>query len=637
MSDRIAEKVLLIGWDAADWQVINPLLDAGQMPFLEMIVNQGVIGNLATLEPALSPMLWTSIATGKRADQHGVLGFIEPDPTGKGVRPVTSISRNSKALWNILTQRGLRSNVVGWWPSHPAEPINGVMVSNQFQVASKETAEEEWPLPPGAIHPSSLADRLADFRLHPAEVDMETLLAFAPKANEIDQDSDKGLVTLAKLIAETISVHNTATHVMENQPWDLMAVYYDAIDHFGHAFMQYHPPRRPHVNEKRYELYKDVVNAAYRFQDLLLGRMLDLAGEDTTVIVLSDHGFQSGELRPLSPRGHGRPGPAAWHRPYGMIAMKGAGIRRDERIYGASLLDITPTVLTLFGLPVGDDMEGQCLMQAFEQRLDLATVPSWEDEEGESGRHQPDTFEDPWDASEALNQMVDLGYIEAPGENIEKAVARVRADRQFNLARVHVGKGDLEKAGEILEALSAQDPDETNFALWLAWCKLELEDFAACRALVERAANGARNDRQRKLDALDRRIELVDARLGSEEAGAAEEDAEDKKPRFTPEQLRKIRERLASRRQALAEQPVPAPGMLDFLLGSVCLGEGKVAEALTHLLQAEKGEPRLPNLHNQIGRAYVGDLRWTDAERAFRRALEIDEDTRRRATGWRRR
>ena len=77
--------------------------------------------------------------------------------------------------------------------------------------------------------------------------------------------------------------------------------------------------------------------------------------------------------------------------------------------------------------------------------------------------------------------------------------------------------------------------------------------------------------------------------------------------------------------------------MLDFLLGSVCLGEGKVAEALTHLLQAEKGEPRLPNLHNQIGRAYVGDLRWTDAERAFRRALEIDEDTRRRATGWRRR
>ena len=122
MSDRIAEKVLLIGWDAADWQVINPLLDAGQMPFLEMIVNQGVIGNLATLEPALSPMLWTSIATGKRADQHGVLGFIEPDPTGKGVRPVTSISRNSKALWNILTQRGLRSNVVGWWPSHPAEP-----------------------------------------------------------------------------------------------------------------------------------------------------------------------------------------------------------------------------------------------------------------------------------------------------------------------------------------------------------------------------------------------------------------------------------------------------------------------------------------------------------------------------------
>jgi autotransporter-associated beta strand protein len=73
-------KVLLVGWDAADWKVIQPLLDAGKMPHLARFLGQGVRGNIATLQPALSPTLWTSIATGKRPYKHGILGFSEPDP-----------------------------------------------------------------------------------------------------------------------------------------------------------------------------------------------------------------------------------------------------------------------------------------------------------------------------------------------------------------------------------------------------------------------------------------------------------------------------------------------------------------------------------------------------------------------------
>ena len=125
------KKVLLIGWDAADWKVINPLMDAGRMPFLQSVVERGVMGNLATLHPVLSPMLWTSIATGKRPYDHGILGFTEPTPDGSAVQPVSSLSRNTKAIWNILNQQGYTSNVVGWWPSHPVESIRGAMVSNQ--------------------------------------------------------------------------------------------------------------------------------------------------------------------------------------------------------------------------------------------------------------------------------------------------------------------------------------------------------------------------------------------------------------------------------------------------------------------------------------------------------------------------
>src|SRR5271169_3410773 len=129
-----SRKVLLVGWDAADWKVIRRL------------VEHGASGQISTLHPPLSPMLWTSIATGKRPFKHGIHGFSEPTQDGRGVQPVTNLSRKTKAVWNILNQHDLRSVVIGWWPSHPAEPINGVMVSDHYHRAGGPLAEG-WPLP----------------------------------------------------------------------------------------------------------------------------------------------------------------------------------------------------------------------------------------------------------------------------------------------------------------------------------------------------------------------------------------------------------------------------------------------------------------------------------------------------------
>jgi len=127
-----SRKLLVIGFDAADWKMIHPLVDAGLMPTLSKFIDEGCIGNLATLHPSLSPMLWTSIATGKTADKHGVCGFVEPLADASGVRLVGSATRTTKAFWNITSQAGLKTHVIGWYASHPAEPINGVCVSDQF-------------------------------------------------------------------------------------------------------------------------------------------------------------------------------------------------------------------------------------------------------------------------------------------------------------------------------------------------------------------------------------------------------------------------------------------------------------------------------------------------------------------------
>ena len=299
MSKRLAERILLIGWDAADWKIITPMLDAGLMPSLESMINEGVMGNLATLQPILSPMLWTSIATGKRADKHGILGFTEPDPATGGIRPSTSTSRKVKAIWNILTQSGLRSNVIGWYASHPAEPIRGAFVSDHYHWAW--TASE--PMAPGVVYPERLAEPLGELRIDPCDMDGKQVQPFVPNAAKINQDKDHRLVSVAKIVAECSTVHAAATWLIAHEPWDLTAVYYDAIDHFCHGFMHYHPPKMdPSIPDEDYEMYKDVVAGGYRYHDMMLGRLLEMVGPQTTVILCSDHGFHSDHLRPRTSR-----------------------------------------------------------------------------------------------------------------------------------------------------------------------------------------------------------------------------------------------------------------------------------------------------------------------------------------------
>jgi len=436
---RLAKKVLLIGWDAADWKFLSPLMDAGLMPNLQKLVNGGVKGTLATLDPPLSPTLWTSIATGKRPYKHGIHGFTEPDPSGNGIRPIYSTNRKVKAIWNILTQHGLKSNVVGWWPSHPAEPINGVMVSDFYHKASGPV-NEVWPLKSGTIHPPELNDTLSKLRVHPGELTPAHIQPFVPEAYKVDQKKDKRLTSIARITADCSSVHSATTYLLENTDWDLTAVYFDAIDHYCHGFMKYHPPHRPHISKKDYDLYKDVVNSGCRYHDMMLGRLLELAGEDTTVLLISDHGFHPDHNRPVEiPKEPS--GPAIEHSPYGIIVMNGPHIKKDELIFGASLLDITPTLLTLFGLPAAEDMDGKVLLQAFEETPEIDTIQSWENIKGEDGRHPKGISQSKEEMQAELQQLIDLGYIKDPGDNIEKAIKETRDENNYYLSRSYLNGG----------------------------------------------------------------------------------------------------------------------------------------------------------------------------------------------------
>lgn len=476
-------RLLFLGWDAADWRVIQPLIDGGHMPNLARLVERGVMGNLATLQPILSPMLWTSIGTGKRPSKHGVHGFAEITPGTGDVRPISSRSRTTKAMWNILHQEGKRCHVVGWWPSHPAEPLRGAMVSDFYQKATAPLGKP-WPLPPGCIHPPELAAELAPLRVHPNELEGDMLRAFVPRAPEIDQAKDKRLGMLAKIVAECASVQAAATHILATRrDWDFCAVYQDAIDHFCHGFMRYHPPRLDWVPAEDFAMYSQVVGGAYVFHDTMLGVLLELAGDDVTVLLVSDHGFHSDHLRPRDLPNEPA-GPAAEHRPYGIFVAAGPGIRSDELVFGGSILDIAPTVLTLFDLPIGRDMDGRPLTQIFTQPPEVAFIDSWDAVPGDAARldEAEATGTDPEAAAAVVQQLADLGYIDPLPADKQQGIEQTVRENRWNLARALADEGRLEEAVEMLTALWDRWPAEGRFGVAIIRHELELGHVAAARA-----------------------------------------------------------------------------------------------------------------------------------------------------------
>jgi tetratricopeptide (TPR) repeat protein len=618
-TDERSRKVLLIGWDAADWKVIMPLVDSGKMPNLARLIEQGICGNIATLQPVLSPMLWTSIATGKRAYKHGILGFSEPDPLTGGIRPVTNLSRKTKAIWNILNQNGLSTIVVGWWPSNPVEELSkGVMVSNDYQRAVG-TDPKKWPLKAGTIHPRRLEKTLAELRFHPAELTEADLRAFLPGLAEMTRadldkaEKDPRMQTLLRIIADCTSIHSAATALMEHEPWDFMAVYYDAIDHFGHAFMRYHPPKQQYIDDWDFRVFNYCLEGGYLYHDMMLGTLLRLAGEQTTVILMSDHGFHPDHLRPSGlPREPA--GPAVEHRQFGILLAKGPGIRKDDRIYGANLLDICPTVLHLFGLPLGEDMDGKVLLDIYEDEpAAIQRIPTWDDVEGDHGMHPPDAQVSAADTKGALQQLVALGYIAEPNADRAKALEETVRELDYNLAQAYMDGGVYNQAVDLLERLYDSWPMEHRFGFKLAACYLNLGRTADLRRLVTTL--------------IERRVEeaniaaatLKSLRLENPEVQRAEKEGFEK---MSDEEKRKF----SRERRELVAKASPNLFSLRYLEACADFAEKKYKDALAKVELVDNDSGARRNALVLRGEIHQRLKNWNESKAAFEEALEIDPE-----------
>jgi len=461
-------KVLLIGIDGAEWDLINPLIEKGQLPNLASLKESGAYGDLQSLELMLSPIIWTSIATGKSPEKHGITWFLVDSKKAGQRIPVTSTTRKCKALWNILSEEDKSVGVVGWWATYPAEDVNGFIVSDHVAYHTFGVSGRTIKATFGKTHPRPLYEEVRDKIPDPATVPYETVKRYIHiDEHTYNGSADEGQkLNLMNPISHFRQIYATAegyrkigTDLYKKHSPDLMAVYFEGVDSSEHLFMHCMSPKLDWTQEQEYARYMDVVTEMYKKADEIVGEFLEIADENTTIIVVSDHGFETGAERIQRKSGVEVATAHLQHKSEGVVILSGPPIRKNEEIFGSSVLDVAPTILYLLGLPVAEDMDGLIIEDAIDrdyfEKYPPEYIETYEDEETEVGGAEGEADElDTSHSDEMVERLKALGYIGSGKDG------GIPAEVDGNMARIKRAKGKLTEAVEEYEKALAKKPND---------------------------------------------------------------------------------------------------------------------------------------------------------------------------------
>jgi predicted AlkP superfamily phosphohydrolase/phosphomutase len=369
------------------------------------MMSEGYAGKLETLSPTLSPAIWTTIATGKLPEQHGIPQFDFVGADGEA-HLFTSLHRQSKAFWNLLSDANQTCHVDGWWCTWPAETIEGSIVSQTATRAQiqyrKGRIEKGTYLKglPGQITPEELipvmdahVDALADKASETFEATYgKPTHAPSPRMQMLTECLAEGF------FADVLFMDAARDVVDSKKPFDLLAVYFGVTDVASHLFwrdfepaLYQHPPSPEELAD-----YGHVIRDSYRFVDAAIGE-LRAKMPDADVILLSDHGFGAVNLErdfEQSFEAKGERDDSGHHTdaPPGVFIACGPSFKRSPIVVGTepSLLrtvggvqDVLPTLLVLKDIPVGADMAGKPMRQLFTDATladhPIRSVPTHED------------------------------------------------------------------------------------------------------------------------------------------------------------------------------------------------------------------------------------------------------------------
>src|SRR5215472_12135912 len=313
----MSKRLLLIGWEAADWRTLHPLIDAGKMPTLRRIVENGVSGSLLSGRPLVPAAQWTSLVTGKRAWQHRVCLQAERDPGGARGVHISAAHRHATALWEMLAGKGKKSIVVGWPATQGARSENAVIVSNRYAEPTAGPGVKPWPPAiPGTFWPENLGSSLNGLRVSPEDIPADMISHYVPDWRQIDQKRDRRLGHLRVFLAADLSHHAALIHLLRAGDWSFAAVHFPALGAISALFLPYCAPKRDWVSQAEFQLYQNVLLAACVVLDRMLHSLIEAAGNETTIVIASAHGVNQ-DLPPRYPRGGDN---EIWKTPYGIFA-----------------------------------------------------------------------------------------------------------------------------------------------------------------------------------------------------------------------------------------------------------------------------------------------------------------------------
>lgn len=262
-------KVFVIGLDGATLDLIMPWVEQGKLPALKRLMGSGISGELNSTVLPISAPAWASFVTGKNPGKHKVFDFMERGRGSYDQVPVNSRSRDGKAVWNLLNDVGKKVGLINIPVTYPSEEVDAFMITG---FPTPETKR-------GFVHPqtllSELDEKFGSFKLHPDEV----------------YTRGKEDVFIESVYEVTEKTLGATLYLMEKYEWDFFMTVFGGIDILSHWFWKYMDPDHPEYDANEATEYGDVIQRIYQKIDEKIGEILKRLDEDTTVIIMSDHGF----------------------------------------------------------------------------------------------------------------------------------------------------------------------------------------------------------------------------------------------------------------------------------------------------------------------------------------------------------
>ena len=376
-------KIVILGFDGANWPTIDPLIKEGKLPFLKKFRAESAWANFETIKPTKSNVVWSCIASGKTMLKHGILDFAYLKRNGIKI-PYTKSDRREPMIWQILDDYNKRSAVFNWWCSHPPDKIKGVMASDHMRRIAASRPEKH-PNFANAVFPEAYFEKFKELALtnndYLQAVQKTGLPDFDGLFKKLYPGSDIRKAPVIKsyksFVRHDAYIEAISRYFLENKEFDFFATYFrfpDVIQHFITLFLdkEYKENLKKHLigrtltpemNDEAILKIAHLMEPVYRYMEKILKEFIEIErkkNKNTYFFIMSDHGFS------LFHGGYNHYGlPKSMKAPDGFLLINGPKIRPGQ-IKKAGVYDIAPTILNLFDLPVGKNMDGRVISEIFQ-------------------------------------------------------------------------------------------------------------------------------------------------------------------------------------------------------------------------------------------------------------------------------